>query len=137
MPRSCGKSSRDKSRRKLSSAKHKRNSRKMPRSKSRTSYPHPNLRKFVKKNILPVELSRISKIVTLYSNLLLKEIQRGVDSEMESWSLNNIIYNISPFPGWIDSGASNVWNGATSQLEEFDLVKDLKLALEKDGIRIQ
>jgi hypothetical protein len=29
-----------------------------------------------------------------------------------------------------------VLNGAMSQLEEFNLVEDLKLALEKDGIRI-
>lgn len=134
MPRSRDKSSRDKnSRRKLSFTKHKRNIRKMSsNSKSRTSHPHPNLRKFVKKNILPEELSKMSKVVTLYCNLLLKEIQRGEDQD-----LNNIIYGVSPFPGWIDSGASNVLNGATSQLEEFNLVEDLKLALEKDGIRIQ
>lgn len=104
----------------------------MSSSVSRTSHPYPNLRKFVKKNILPEELSKISKVVTLYSNLLLKEIQRG-----ENMDLNSIIYGISPFPGWIDSGASDVWNGATSQLEELDLAKDLKSALEKDGIRFQ
>lgn len=104
----------------------------MSSSASHTSLLCPNLRKFVKKSILPEELSKISKIVTLYSNLLLKEIQRG-----ENTDLNAVIYGISPFPGWIDSGASDVWNGATSQLEELDLAKDLKSALEKDGIRFQ
>src|SRR5438132_913012 len=90
-------------------------------SSSSTEYPYPHLYEFVKANILPDELSKIGQAVSLYVDLILKEVQNG-----EMLDLNSIIYNISPFPGWIDSGSSNVWNEATSQLEDMDLTEDLR-----------
>lgn len=94
-------------------------------------YPYPNLYKFVKQNVLPDELARIKKVVKLYANLILENLRN-----VENPDINSVIYSISPFPGWLDPGASNVWNGATEQLEHWDLAADLKSALEKDGINI-
>jgi hypothetical protein len=93
------------------------------------AYPYPNLYNFVQENILPDKLSNIDKVVKLYVDLILENLKHYDD-------LNQLIYGISPFPGWIDSGSSNVLNAATEQLEATDLVKDLKSALNKDGIKI-
>ena len=99
------------------------------RSKSKSPSKYPHLKKFVKRAILPSELSKNDKVVEIYVKIILKNLHHYPGD------LNGLIYGISPFPGWIDSGASNVWNGGWDQLKDMELDKDLKSALRKDGIK--
>jgi hypothetical protein len=89
----------------------------------------PNLRKFVKENIVPDELRNMKKVIDVYVRRILDELQK------EYTGLDSLIHSISPYPTYIDSGSSVIMNNATTELTGSDIVKKLKIALEKDNIK--
>jgi hypothetical protein len=101
-------------------------------TKQPLSKMYPNTYAFVRKYIVPHELSRINECVEVYLKRLLRAV-KNTDNEYEG--LNYLIFSISPFPSYIDEGASDFMNGSSHTLTTDSYIgEELVSALKSDNI---
>jgi len=111
-------------------------------SSYKTRFPH--LWEFVNQVIIPSELEGIDKVTEVYIDAILSAISQ-VEEELKDQpgvsvktDLDSIIRQSSPFPGWMDTGASNVTDGINDQVgEDGELSGYLEGALRNDKIEIK
>ena len=99
-----------------------------------TAENYLGIRKFVKENIVPDELSEFENVITKYAQILINNLFE-LKARDQPINLNYLIHICSPFAPYIDSGASAYMNGGTSTLESISIDEELKEALESEGFK--
>lgn len=94
---------------------------------------YPHLRHYVKEVIVPTELEEMEDVITVYVKLIIE----GINDMTEEDTLDSMIQGISPYAGYVDPGASGLWDAMYSQIHQGGIIEELKEALEADGIKYQ
>lgn len=101
-------------------------------SSKSVSKNYPNVKLFIAKCVIPLEMETMDEVLNLYTNTAVDCVNNENATENPA-SLDYILFHISPFPGWLDMSNSSVMN-LCSDIISNDMTKLFREALIADKI---